>query len=79
MAITWWRVLDPKLDRKTMTLHILGFWLEEDVPRDAAFADAFANGLNRFAGMVGAKKVDMNAVKPVKLRTHIKSKLRGLN
>jgi hypothetical protein len=60
-----------------MTLHILGFWLEDDAPRDASFADALANGLKRFADMVGAKKVDMSAVKPVKLRTHIKSKLAG--
>ena len=26
--------LDPKLDRKTMTLHVNGFWLEDDAPVD---------------------------------------------
>ena len=31
--------LDPKLDRKTNTLHILGFWLEDDAPKDEAFAN----------------------------------------
>lgn len=67
--------LDPKLDRATMTLHILGFWLEEDAPTDAAFADALANGLKRFAELVGAKKVDLGGIKPAKLRTHVKSKL----
>jgi uncharacterized protein len=68
--------LDPKLDRKTMTLHILGFWLEDDAPRDAAFADALTNGLNRFAGMVGAKKVDVSALKPLKLRSYLKANLK---
>ena len=68
--------LDPKLDRKTMTLHILGFWLEQDAPRDASFADALASGLDRFANLVGAKKVNLGGIKPIKLRTHIKSKLR---
>jgi uncharacterized protein YcaQ len=67
--------LDLKLDRKTMTLHILGFWLEDDAPQDAAFADALAHGLKRFAKLVEAKKVDVSAVKPVKLRTHLKSRV----
>ncbi len=60
--------LDPKLDRKTGTLHILGFWLEDDAPKDDAFASALANGLKRFADMLGAQKVDVKAIKPVKLR-----------
>jgi len=68
--------LDPKLDRTTMTLQILGFWLEEDAPQDAAFADALANGLKRFADMIGAKKVDLGGIKPVKLRSHLKKKLK---
>ncbi|MFZ5856809.1 MAG: winged helix-turn-helix domain-containing protein [Chloroflexota bacterium] len=67
--------LDPKLDRTTMTLHILGFWLEEDAPIDADFADALANGLKRFADMVGAKKVNVSGIKPAKLRMHVKSRL----
>ncbi len=66
---------DLKLDRSTMTLLILGFWLEEDAPKDAAFTDALANGLNRFAKMVGAKKVNVGGIKPVKLRMHVESKL----
>jgi hypothetical protein len=67
--------LDPKLDRKTMTLHILGFWLEDDAPRDASFADALAGGLKRFAELVGAEKVNLSGIKPAKLRAHVKSKL----
>jgi uncharacterized protein YcaQ len=68
--------LDPKFDRTTNTLHILGFWLEDDAPKDAAFADALANGLKRFANMIGAKKIDLGAMKPPKLRNHLKAAIK---
>ena len=65
--------LDPKLDRKTMTLHIKGFWLEEDTPvNDPAFADSLGKGLARFAKFVDAQSVDIDAIAPKKLRNHIK-------
>jgi len=65
--------LDPKLDRTTMTLEIKGFWHENDAPvKDAAFADALAKGLIRFAKFVEAKKVDLNGVKTVKLKRELK-------
>jgi hypothetical protein len=68
--------LDPKLDRRTGTLYILGFWLEDDAPKDESFASALANGLTRFAKMAGAKKVDVSGVKPAKLRTYLKAKVK---
>jgi uncharacterized protein YcaQ len=72
--------LDPKLDRTTMTLEIKGFWHEDDAPiNDADFADALAKGLNRFAKLMEAKKVDLSGVKPVALRKHIQGKLKELN
>ena len=65
--------LDPKLDRKTMTLHINGFWLEEDAPlNEPAFADALGKGLARFASFVEARKVEMDAITPKKLREHVR-------
>ncbi len=65
--------LDPKLDRKTMTLHIKGFWLEEDTPvDDSAFADALAKGLARFAKFVDAQSVNIDAIAPKKLRDYVK-------
>lgn len=67
--------LDPKLDRQTMTLHVLGFWLEEDAPRDGAFISALARGVSRFANLVGAKKVDLAGIKPPKLRAEVKKGL----
>ncbi|GAB4431392.1 MAG: crosslink repair DNA glycosylase YcaQ [Anaerolineales bacterium] len=64
--------LDPKLDRKTMTLQINGFWLEEDAPvNDPAFADALGKGLACFAAFVEAKAVNLEAVQPKKLRSHL--------
>lgn len=60
--------LDPRLDRSTGKLEVLGFWLEEDTPVNAEFAEALGRGLARFARMTGAQKVDMSAVAPVKLR-----------
>ena len=66
--------LDPKLDRKTMTLRINGFWLENDAPVNRpAFADALGKGLARFASFVEAKKMDVNAVTPKKLQNHIRN------
>ena len=67
--------LDPKLERKTGTLQILGFWLEEDAPKDKTFANALANGLKRFANLIGATKVDLSAIQPVKLRSYLKKKI----
>ena len=66
--------LDPKLDRTTMTLHINGFWLEEDAPvDDPAFADAFGKGIARFTNLIEANKVDIACIKPGKLRKHVEA------
>lgn len=64
--------LDPRLDRQTGTLQILGFWMEEDAPRDEAFASALGRGLARFAQMAGAQKLDVSAIQPRKLRLQVK-------
>jgi uncharacterized protein YcaQ len=65
--------LDPKLDRKTMTLQINGFWLEEEASVDSpAFADALGRGLARFANFVEAKQVDIESITPKKLQKHVR-------
>ena len=70
--------LDPKLDRKTMTLEILGFWHEDDAPvKDAGFADALAKGLVRFGRFLGTKKITTNAIHPTGLRKHVEGILRN--
>ena len=69
--------LDPKLDRKTMTLEILGFWHEDDAPvKDAEFANALANGLIRFAKFLEAKKITTNLIQPTGLRKQVEMTLR---
>jgi uncharacterized protein YcaQ len=69
--------LDPKLDRTSMTLEIKGFWLEDDAPvKDAAFADALAKGMIRFANFMEAKNVDVSGIRPVGLRKHIQKMLK---
>jgi uncharacterized protein YcaQ len=70
--------LDPKLDRKTMTLEILGFWHEEDAPvKDAEFADALAEGLVRFAKFVGATRLKIDSIRPPGLKSAIRKVLRA--
>ena len=69
--------LDPKLERKTGTLKINGFWLEDNAPADdPAFADALGKGLARFAAFVGARQVDVTAIQPQKLQDHIQKFLK---
>ena len=64
--------LDPRLDRASKTLRVLGFWLEPDAPEnDSAFAEALARGLERFARFAGAEQIDAQ-VMPEKLRAAIK-------
>jgi uncharacterized protein YcaQ len=67
--------LDPRMDRERRVLELLGFWLEDGFAPDAAFADALAAGLARFARMCGAQRVDVRAVKPAKLTAHLTTKL----
>jgi hypothetical protein len=65
--------IDPKLDRKTGTLQVNGFWLEHEASaEDPLFADALGKGLARFSTFVKARQVDLNAVQPEKLRNHIR-------
>jgi uncharacterized protein YcaQ len=63
--------LDPKLDRATNTLHILGFWLEDDAPKDEAFANALGRGLARFAKLVNAQRVELGAIQPRRLQVKV--------
>lgn len=49
--------LDPRLERATKTLHILGFWLEPEVEVDARFKLALNAGLRRFMRFIEAMNV----------------------
>ncbi len=66
---------DPKLDRTTGTLRILGLWLEDPaLAGDPAFAEALARGMERFLRTLGAGRIDVTGVPQVALR----KRLRGL-
>ena len=52
----------PRLDRKTRTLNVEGFWLESDtLAADGAFISALAAGLTRFARFHQAERLDFAA------------------
>ncbi len=60
---------DPKLDRSSGTLMILGLWLEDTASaRDPAFADALAAGMRRFMTLLGVGRIDVTAVSQPALR-----------
>jgi uncharacterized protein len=70
--------LDPKLDRTTMSLQIMGFWHEDDAPvKDSAFAIALGRGLLRFANFLGAKKINVARIRPLSLRKAVQVVLGG--
>ena len=65
---------DLKLDRTTNTLVLCGFWLEQpSTGKDAAFAEALANGVARFMIFVSAAKLDASCIKPVTLRKRVQA------
>ena len=54
---------DARLDRASMTLVILGLWLEDDALMvDAAFAAALRRGMRQFVPFLGASSLDGRAV-----------------
>jgi len=68
--------LEPKLDRRTGTLAIDGFWLEDEATAvDADFAEALARGLTRFAHFHAADQVDLSALAPGRLRKSVQGSM----
>jgi uncharacterized protein YcaQ len=68
--------LDPKLDRKTSTLVINGFWLEDQaLAHDPAFTVALARALTHFMIFLKAQRLDIAAIEPVTLRNSIQDQM----
>jgi uncharacterized protein len=66
--------IDPKLDRATGTLVILGLWLEDEaLAGDAAFADALRLGMLSFRRLVAAKRLDVAAIPFPALRKRLRA------
>jgi uncharacterized protein len=65
--------IDPKLDRTTRTLVILGLWLEDGaLASHDGFADALRLGLARFVRLVEAKRLDVSAIPDPGLRRRLR-------
>ena len=65
---------DARFDRPTSTLRILGLWLEDDaLADDDRFAEAFARGMDRFVGFLGAASLDVAGVLQVGLRRRLEA------
>lgn len=55
--------LDPRFDRKTGTLNILGFWADDpELAKDSLFRAALTRGIERLAGLVSAVDINMGPV-----------------
>lgn len=55
--------LDPRLDRRSGTLRLMGFWPDEPaLAADPAFRRAFQRGLERFGNFLGASNFDLAAL-----------------
>ena len=65
---------DPKLDRATGTLLILGLWLEDAaLAKDPAFSEALAAGMRRFMAFLEVRRIDVAAVPQPALRRRLAS------
>jgi uncharacterized protein len=63
---------DSKLDRATNTYIILGLWLEDAaLGKDEAFGAALASGFARFAGFLGASRLEAAAIGEPLLRERV--------
>jgi uncharacterized protein len=61
--------IDLKLNRKTKTLLVKGFWLEDaDIAKDRLFAQALVRGLICLTRFHDATQLDASAIQPVSLR-----------
>jgi len=68
--------LDPKLDRKTSTLVINGFWLEDQaLAHDLAFAAALARALAHFMTFLKARHLDITMLEPATLQTALQDEM----
>jgi uncharacterized protein YcaQ len=61
---------DARFERATRTLHVLGLWFEDPgLVDDPALAAAFERGMARFAGYLGAERIDTSGLADRSLRS----------
>ncbi len=65
--------IDPRLERKSETLFINGFWLEDPaLGQDRSFVAALAGGLARFCQFLRTPKLDIRVLESDRLSAQIK-------
>jgi uncharacterized protein YcaQ len=63
---------DGRFERATSTLAILGLWLEDEgLATDDAFIEAFARGITRLRGFLGAERLSASAVPQPSIRRRL--------
>jgi uncharacterized protein len=66
--------IDLRLDRRTRTLVVCGFWLEETgTGQSVRFAAALLEGVERLMRVVGAERVDAQKLAPSRLRKRLQA------
>ena len=70
---------DLKLERERGTLVVKGFWLEDGVTLDDAFALALARAFRRFMRFVAADELDCAAIQPAELREGVERQVISLD
>jgi uncharacterized protein len=66
--------IDLRLDRRTRTLVVCGFWLEDTTTgQDASFAAALRQGVERLMKFLGAEQFDARKLEPARLRKRIQA------
>jgi uncharacterized protein len=67
--------IEPKYDRTTRSMQVLGYWAEEGFEETAEYGDALAGGIARLAQLMRAESVTLNGVLPGPLATHVEQEL----
>ena len=66
--------IDLRFERRTHTLVVCGFWLEETTTgQDARFAAALMKGIERLMQFLGAEQFDAQKLEPSRLRKRIQA------
>lgn len=63
--------IEPKYDRATKTLRVLGYWPEEGFEETAEYGAALSAGLARLAGLMRAESVNLNGALPGPLASQV--------
>jgi uncharacterized protein YcaQ len=67
--------IEPKLDRATKTMQVLGYWPEDGFEETVEYADALAAGTARLAETMRAERVALNGALPDPLASHVTGEL----